>query len=113
MKDRLKKLLSDPQKARQQALEIICSKWRLLILETLLHKPMRYSAIREALHHLGISEKILIQELKTLVELGILYRKSYQSMPPHVEYGFTDKGNVILPLLDQLQQTGQRLLTAP
>ena len=101
--------LHQDQHYLKTALQAISGKWRVLILITLKEKPVRFKDISSSLPTL--TDKVLIQELKSLAELGILSRISYGEMPPRVEYKLTEKGQLILPLIDQLRLTGKQLLT--
>ena len=56
------------------------------------------------------SEKMLIQELKALVKLGIVTRKAYPEVPPRVEYSLTQEGIHVLPIISQIKVFGNRLL---
>ena len=67
----------------KKALEVICGKWRLLILLHLGTNTRRYSELRRMLP--DVSEKVLIQELKALVLLGVLEKQSYNEVPPRVD----------------------------
>ncbi|MGN6350139.1 MAG: winged helix-turn-helix transcriptional regulator [Candidatus Nitrosocosmicus sp.] len=52
--------------------------------------PVRYQAFRKSMK--GFSSKTLAIRLKELEKNGILSRKSYNKIPPRVEYTLTDKG---------------------
>lgn len=57
-----------------------------------------------------ISEKMLIQELKALVNFGILNRKAYKEIPPKVEYSLTEDGKSVLPIIDQIKTFGTEMM---
>lgn len=92
----------------KKTLEIICGKWRLYIIYQLSEQDRRYGELRRMIP--DVSEKVLIQELKALVALGVLQKRSYNEIPPRVEYGLTEKTRDILPLLKQLTSIGERFL---
>lgn len=69
----------------------ITSRWGGLILISLRGKTLRFSQIRRTIH--GVSERMLAQTLNTLVEDGFVLRKSYDVVPPHVEYSLTPLGD--------------------
>ena len=48
--------------------------------------------------------------LKKLTEEKILRRKAYKEIPPRVEYSLTEKGKLVLPILDQIKDFGLVLL---
>ena len=49
-----------------------------------------------------ISEKMLIQELKSLVDYNIIHKKVYHEVPPKVEYTLTEKGLEVIPLIHKM-----------
>lgn len=101
--------VADPNnQVLRKTLEIICGKWRLYIILQLGDQPRRYGELRRMIP--DVSEKVLIQELKALVGLGVLEKKSFSEIPPRVEYGLTPKGYHILPILLQLRQVGETFL---
>ena len=89
----------------KKSLAIVCGKWRLLILLNLRQKVRRYSEIRRLLPE--VSEKVLIQELKALVSLGVLEKQSYNEVPPRVEYKLSESGLAVLPMLAQIKEIGR------
>lgn len=98
--------LSDPgQEALKRTLDIVCGKWKLLIIFQLSEQARRYGELRRSIP--DISEKILIQELKVLVALGVLRKTIYSTMPPRVDYGLTERARRVLPILLQLKQVGE------
>lgn len=94
----------------KKALEVVCGKWRLFILLHLGQKVRRYSELRRLLP--DVSEKVLIQELKTLVQLGVLEKQSYNEVPPRVEYRLSERGLTVLPILLQIKDIGRHFLPA-
>jgi len=81
-------------------LELVGGKWKLLILHQLQGKKYRLSELKSSIP--DISEKMLIQELKTLVESGLVHRENFGEVPPRVEYSLTQKGYHIKPLIEQM-----------
>ena len=55
---------------------------------------VRYKQFRELMK--GISSKTLVRRLKELERDGILERKSYNEIPPRVEYNLTKKGQELV-----------------
>lgn len=93
------------QQVLRKTLDIICGKWRLFILLNLGEHTRRYGELRRMMP--DVSEKVLIQELKTLITLGVLEKESFNEVPPRVEYRLTDKGRKILPMLHELRHIGE------
>ena len=74
------------------------SRWGVLILVSLSDGEVRrFSELRKQIE--GISEKMLAQTLKNLEVDGLVNRKSYNQVPPVVEYSLTAKGLEVAPLL--------------
>lgn len=57
-------------------------------------EPLRFSGLEE---QLGISPNTLSERLTELVEAGLLVRKSYDEIPPRVEYQPTPKAEALFP----------------
>jgi len=91
-----------------EALKIIGGKWRLQIIFEIGDQKRRFGEMKRLIP--AISEKMLIQELKSLVSLGILRRKAYNEIPPRVEYSLTEQGKKILPIIDQIKVFGSKLI---
>lgn len=92
----------------QYIVQIISSKWSVSILRELLIRNCRTHELLEALP--GISTKTLTIRLRELEKYGIIERKVYAEIPPHVEYSLTDKGRQLQPVLIALKQAGEQLL---
>jgi DNA-binding HxlR family transcriptional regulator len=64
--------------------------------------PRRHSEIADALD--VSSSSVLANRLRELTELGVLERRSYDRVPPRVEYSLTDSGRAferrLQPLLE-------------
>lgn len=91
-----------------EGLKVIGGKWRLQIIFVIGLEKKRFGEIKKIIS--TISEKMLIQELKNLVSLGILKRKAYKEIPPRVEYSLTDYGKKVLPIIDQIEAFGIDLI---
>lgn len=75
----------------RQILNNVTSKWGVLIFYALSgQKVKRFSELRREID--GVSEKMLTQTLKTLEADGFVTRKSYNVVPPYVEYSLTETG---------------------
>lgn len=61
---------------------------------------MRFSELERAIPE--ITQKMLSQQLKQLEADGLIKRKSYNEMPPRVEYSLTEWGQNLCPVLDAL-----------
>lgn len=71
---------------------------------TILHHIHHYGKIRfnETKKTLGVSEKVLSQQLKELAKDGLVERIQYNTIPLKVEYILTPLGEDLIPALDIL-----------
>jgi DNA-binding HxlR family transcriptional regulator len=54
----------------------------------------------------------LSERLRALEHEGIVVRRSYPESPPRVEYELTDKGEALLPIIDQMRKFGRAWLVS-
>jgi len=87
-------------------LSAIGGRWPGLIIWNLRNETKRFNELKRSL--VVINDKMLSQSLKKLVEQGIIFRKSYNSIPPKVEYSLTEQGKELLPLFKMMQQWGEK-----
>lgn len=78
----------------------IGGKWKM----TILHEIDTFGSIRfnYAVRVFPMSEKVLSQQLKELVEEGLVKRTAYDVVPPKVSYELTEAGKRLMPALDAL-----------
>ena len=81
----------------EATLQTIGGKWKILILWHLAVRTSRYGELRRQIP--GITEKMLIQQLRELEYDGIVARRVYPEVPPRVEYAFTEYGTSLFPVL--------------
>lgn len=79
-------------------------KWKLLIIRNLKECPWRFNELQRDIE--GISQKVLTDSLRQMIDNGLVYRHDYQEMPPKVEYGLTELGKEMLPIIDALADFG-------
>lgn len=89
----------------ESALRVIGGKWKVLIVWHLHDQVRRYGELKRLLPH--VTEKMLIRQLRELESDGIIARHDYQTVPPRVEYGLSDYGQSLLPVLEALCQWGK------
>ena len=87
------------------AVSLIGGKWKLLLLRNLKDRPWRFNELLRDLD--GISQKVLTDSLRQMIDDGLVYRHDYQEMPPKVEYGLTALGREMLPIIDALEGFGR------
>lgn len=84
--------------------QLIGSKWKLLILRNLMARPWRFNELRRDLE--GISQKVLTDSLRALEEDEIITRTVYPEVPPRVEYALSPLGESMRPILDAMEEWG-------
>jgi DNA-binding HxlR family transcriptional regulator len=87
----------DTSCAGHQMLEHIANKWTVLIVYALTQGKKRYSELKQQI--VGVSPKMLIQNLRNLERCGLIVRDVYPTVPPKVEYSLTPLGaSLVEPL---------------
>ena len=81
----------------RQILNRIAGKWTVLVVILLESDVKRFSQLRREIE--GISQKMLTQTQRGLERDGLVTRKVYATVPPHVEYALTPLGHTLKDLL--------------
>ena len=84
--------------------QLVGSKWKLLILRDLLTGTKRYNELKKSLP--DISQKVLTSSLKSMVEDGIVVRTAYAEVPPRVEYSLSELGESMRPVINAMADWG-------
>src|SRR5881394_2461136 len=87
-------------------LHIIAGKWKPLILYFLIDGPKRYGELKRTIQ--GVSDKVLIQQLKELEAHCVLARTDYKEVPPRVDYALTPLGRSLADAIVPLCTWGTR-----
>ncbi|WP_212904700.1 winged helix-turn-helix transcriptional regulator [Clostridium polyendosporum] len=87
---------------------ILSGKWKILILWYLSYNTLRFSDIKNKLPY--VTQKMLTQQLRSLEEDNLIYRKVYAVVPPKVEYGLTEVGKNLIPILGMMHSFGSEYL---
>jgi DNA-binding HxlR family transcriptional regulator len=90
--------------------EVVCGKWTLLVIRDLAAGSSRFCELERSLE--GISPRTLSLRLRALEDEGIVERHTYPEVPPRVEYALTEKGEALVPLIDDMRKYGTRWLLA-
>src|SRR3954463_15405977 len=88
--------------------DIISGKWTLLLIRDLAEGSCRFCELERSLE--GISPRTLSLRLRALEDNGIVDRRTYPEVPPRVEYGLTEKGQALVPLIEDMRAYGRRWL---
>ncbi len=88
----------------ERTVNLIGSKWTLLILRDLFDGTKRFGELRASLA--GISPKTLTEKLRELEKSGLVERKIYPEVPPRVEYSLTKRGQTLDTIMEALREWG-------
>lgn len=95
------KLEKDIRCPLEYGLEVFGGKWKSRIICVLAEKQvLRYSTLRREMGN--ITDAVLSAALKELIGDNIVCRRSYDEIPPRVEYSLTEKGQSVIPILQSI-----------
>ncbi|MFW9830050.1 MAG: winged helix-turn-helix transcriptional regulator [Candidatus Thorarchaeota archaeon] len=86
-----------------EIMNVISKKWALLIINAIGNtNSIRFGELKRILK--GINSKVLSDRLKDIEAVGIIHRRSFDEIPPHVEYFLTESGKslrkAMIPLME-------------
>ncbi len=84
---------------------MVGGRWKLIIIWNLRKKAFRYKELYRSIPN--ITEKMLTQQLSTLVEDGWVLKKDYGEIPPRTEYSLTPLGKSFIPILKRIYDWGK------
>lgn len=93
-----------------RTLELVGERWTFLVLRDVFLGVRRFDAIQR---DLGVARNVLATRLERLVAEGILEKRPYQQRPPRHEYGLTEKGLDLWPIVVELLRWGDRHAASP
>jgi len=82
-------------------------KWTMLVVRELLGGPKRTMELLNSLF--PISSRTLVGRLRDMEKDRLVERTDFGGNPPHIEYALTQRGMLLLPLLESLRQLGLAL----
>lgn len=85
---------------------ILSNKWKCLILRDLLTGTKRFNELNKSI--IGISAKVLTENLREMENDGIINRRTYAVVPPKVEYSLSDKGEDLKPIIELMKEFGNK-----
>lgn len=85
-----------------EALRVLEGKWKIVIVVQLFaaKEALRFSELERRIE--GVTQKMLIQQLKELEKDGIIVRTAYPQVPPKVEYCLSEIGRALGPAIEAL-----------
>lgn len=90
-------------------MELIGGKWSLPIIYVLMSGTKRFKDLERSIE--GINTRMLVKELKSLEDNGILVRRVFAEVPPRVEYSLTEKGRELESILEPMKTWGKKHFT--
>lgn len=101
--------MNEPQKNYTNGvlmtLSVIGMKWKPLILCHLVAGPQRPAELKRVVQ--GIPAKVLTDQLRELERDGIITRKVFNEVPPHVEYAISAYGKSLVSVLGTMAKWGE------
>lgn len=88
----------------RRAMSLLGGKWTLLLIHGLRDGRLRFAELRRSTP--GISDKMLVQELRRLEANDLVLRRDYGEIPPRVDYALTDAGRHALDVVEALAGFG-------
>ena len=89
----------------ETTLTLISDKWKVLILRDLMPGTKRFGELKRSIGH--VTQKVLTAQLREMEATGLLTRRVFAEVPPHVEYTLTDLGYSLKPVLDAMWNWGE------
>ena len=86
------------------ALQMLGDKWTMLVVRELVSGPKRTMELLNSLF--PISSRTLVARLRDMEKDNFVERTDFGGNPPHIEYALTERGRLLLPLLESLRQLG-------
>jgi len=90
----------------ETTLMLISDRWKVLILRDLMPGTKRFGELKSSIGH--VTQKVLTANLRKMEEQGLLTRKVFAEVPPHVEYTLTALGYSLKPILDAMWDWGEQ-----
>lgn len=92
------------------SLQLVGSKWKVLVLRELIQGPLRFSELARRLH--PVSGKVLTTCLRSMEDDGLLTRTVYAEIPPRVVYELTEIGSKLDIVLEAMDTFGEQYRAA-
>jgi DNA-binding HxlR family transcriptional regulator len=87
--------------------EIIGRKWVSLILRDLADGPKRFGELE---HSIKVSPRILSMRLQELEADDLVHREVFAEVPPRTEYTLTERGSLLIPLIETMREVGKHFI---
>ena len=91
---------------KELTLSVIGGKWKMLIMWHLgKADKKRFNELRSLMP--GITQRMLVNQLRELEYDFIVHREVYAVVPPKVEYSLTEQGKSLIPILESMYNWGK------
>lgn len=90
-----------------KVMEVIGSKWNLMIIWSLREKPLRFTELQKSIG--DVNSKTVTVHLRILEKYRLVNRVVYPDVPPRVEYSLTEHAKAIIPILLDIYSWGKSL----
>lgn len=90
------------------AVNTISGKWKIPILWQMNEGKKRPSEFLRGIEN--VDRRVLNQQLKEMEADGLIVRKSFNELPPRVEYTLTELGDKLVKVLWELNEWGKLLI---
>ena len=94
-----------PECPAATTINLIGSKWKLLIIRNLFARSWRFNELKNNLS--GISHKVLTESLRSMEKDGLIMRTINNTKPRIIEYSLTELGLSLKPLLLEIEKWGE------
>ena len=85
--------------------DIIKGKWKTIILYQMKDGPKGLAELEREIE--GINQKMLLEQLKELIQFGLVEKKTFEGYPLHVEYSLTKRrGQKMIEAITIMQMVG-------
>ena len=89
------------------ALQMLGDKWSLLIVRELASGPRHMQEIHDGLA--PISSRTLFDRFHDMINDDLITRIEHRGLPTRVEYALTERGKLLVPLVDAWRAAGEAL----
>ncbi len=84
--------------------KLVRGKWKIVIIFLLKDGALRFSQIKKSIPK--VTQAYLSSQLKEMENTGLIIRRSYNQVPPKVEYYLTDQGKDFIKVIDSMHLWG-------
>ena len=86
------------------ALQLLGDKWTMLVVRELVKGPKRTMELLSDLY--PISSRTLLGRVRDMEQDGLIVRSTYGNNSRHIQYELTERGRLLMPLLETLRRLG-------